>query len=162
MKGSERPKACSYSPLEDNHSEIITLHRWAGLFASLLRSVLMLASTHKAFISLHVSALLTWTWCTADLLPGTVFSDTSLAGMSQCILTDRFVEGWDSYTAVSFFLQQSLWRCSLCFASSYLPYVNVIHLPSVQAITDDCTHHRRFSWEHWHARPLILLLIRLI
>lgn len=130
-------------------NEITTLHSWTRLFASLLQRILMLVSHHKAFISFHISAPLTWTWCTADLLPGSVFSDLSLVGMSQCFLTDRFAEGWGRYaTARFFFQQQRLRQDRFCFASSYLVEVSVTDLPSVQALTDESLHHKRISQEH--------------
>lgn len=80
--------------MEDNHSWTLSLSI-TGLvcLVFLLHGILMSLSNHKAFIVFHVSVPLIWTWYTADLLPGTVFSDTSSVGMSQCILTDRQT-GW--------------------------------------------------------------------
>lgn len=83
MDGSERPKAHSYCQLEDNHSWTLSLSI-TGLvcLVFLQHSILMLLSNHKAFIVFHVSAPLIWTWYTADLLPGTVFSDTTSVGVN--------------------------------------------------------------------------------
>lgn len=48
-----------------------------------------------------------------------------------------------------FFAQQwSLSWCSFCFSTSHLMWVNVTHLPWVQALTNDSLHHKTLNWEN--------------
>lgn len=113
--------------------------------------------TIKAFIMFHVSAPLIWTWYTADLLLGIVSSDTSLVGMSQCILTDRCAEGSDSYATAVFLLTVKFGLLLFCQFTS--------HVTQRQPPALSAGPYRWFPTSQniqsrtWHAKPLILRLV---
>lgn len=148
MDGSERPKAHSYRLLEDNHTltRLLLYITWLVCLLFCYIVLLMLVWNHKAFISFHVSAPLIWAWYTADLLPGTVFSDTSLVGMSQCVLTDRYAEGWDCDATAVFLSTVGVWVGVAFVLPVHISYKSMSRTcPSVQALTDDSPHHKRFN-----------------
>lgn len=133
----------------------------------------MLISNHKAFTLSHISAPLIWTWCTADLLLGTVFSDTSLVGKSQCILTDMYAVGWDCYATVVFPFTVEVWvafvlpvhiscksMSSTCPQDGPLQMIPHIKKDLLENMACQATlPAMHVSWENWQFRIKTLLKV---